>query len=93
MLEKALNYVLKALFRDTAIAHLCCHLAESTWHQEIQVPGAGTWHLAYHQNLASGVTLKRALKMQFRNAYFRSLEHSRGWAQNLIPLLIQKRLD
>ena len=31
MLEKALNYVLKALFRDTAIAHLCCHLAESTW--------------------------------------------------------------
>ena len=41
----------------------------------------------------SGVTLKRAFKMQFRNAYFMSLEHSRGWAQNPIPLLIQKRLD
>ena len=41
------------------------HLAQSTWHLEIQVSGAGTWHLAHHQNLASGVCLKRAYKMQF----------------------------
>ena len=35
MLEKALNPILKALFRDTPIAHLC------TWHLEVQMPGAG----------------------------------------------------
>ena len=50
MLEKALNYVLKALFRDTAIAHLCCHLAESTWHQ-VLAPGTRhitkTWQVGY----------------------------------------------
>ena len=39
------------------------------------MPGAGTWHLAHHQNLASGVCLKRAFKMQFRKAYFTSLVH------------------
>ena len=45
-------------------------------HLKIQVLGAGTWHLAHHLNLVSGVSLKRAFKMQFRNAYFRSLVHS-----------------
>ena len=48
-----------------------------TWHR-----APGTWHLAHHQNLASGVSLKRAFKMQFRNAYFRSLVHS---SQKLWP--------
>ena len=36
---------------------------------------AGTCHLAHYQNLASGVCLKRAFKMQFRKAYFTSLVH------------------
>ena len=58
-----LNCILRALFRDTPLAHLSRHLAQSTW------------HLAHHQNLASGVCLKRAFKMQFRKAYFRSLVH------------------
>ena len=40
MLEKALISILKALFRDTPLAHLSCHLAQSNWHLEIQVPGA-----------------------------------------------------
>ena len=82
MLEKALNSILKALFRDTPIAHLLCHLTQSIWHLKIRVPGAGTWHLAHHLNLASGVSLKRALKMQVRNAYFRLLVHS---SQKLCP--------
>ena len=51
---------------DTPLAHLSRHLAQSTWHLENSVPGADTWHLAHHQNLASGVCLKRAFKMQFR---------------------------
>ena len=59
----------------TPLAHLLRHLTQSTWHQKIQAPGAGTWHLAHHPNLASGVCLKRAFKMQFRKAYFRSLVH------------------
>ena len=63
-LKAFLNCILRALFRDTPLAHLSCHLAQSIW------------HLAHHQNLASGVCLKRAFKMQFRNAYFRSLVHS-----------------
>ena len=46
------------------------------------MPGADTWHLASHLNLASGVSLKRALKMQVRNAYFRLLVHS---SQKLCP--------
>ena len=71
-----------ALFRDTPLAHLSCHLTQSTWHLKIQVPGAGTWHLAHHLNLASGVSLKRTFKIQFRNAYFRSLVHS---SQKLWP--------
>ena len=65
----------RALFRDTSLAHLSRLLAQSTWQLEIQVPGAGTWHQAHHQNLASWVCLKRAFKMQFRKAYFRSLVH------------------
>ena len=48
------------LNEQTAFAHLSHHLAQNTWHLEIQVPGAGTWHLVYHQNLTSGVSLKRA---------------------------------
>ena len=77
-----LNCILIALFRDTPLAHLSCHLIQSTWHLKIQVLGAGTWHLAHHLNLVSGVSLKRAFKMQFRNAYFRSLVHS---SQKLWP--------
>ena len=50
---------------------------------EIQVPGAGNWHLAYYQNLASGVSLKKAFKTHFRDAYFRSLVYS-SW--NLWPI-------
>ena len=40
-----LNCILRALSRDTPLVHLSCHLAQSTWHLEIQVPGAGTWHI------------------------------------------------
>ena len=36
-----LNCIFRALFRDTPLAHLPCHLAQGTWHLEIQVPGAG----------------------------------------------------
>ena len=48
-------------FQGCPLAQLCCHLAQSTWHLEIQVPGAGNWHLAYYQKLASGVSLKKKL--------------------------------
>ena len=58
-----LSCILRALFRDTPLAHLPCHLAQGTWHLEIQVPGACTWHLAHHQNLARGVPEKN-----FQNA-------------------------
>ena len=46
------------------------------------VPAPGTWISRYQvlcarwqERWASGVSLKRALKMQFRNAYFRLLVH------------------
>ena len=65
-----LNCILITLFRDTPLAHLSSHLTQSTW------------HLVIHLNLASGVSLKRAFKMQSRNAYLRSLVHS---SQKLWP--------
>ena len=33
-------------------------------------------YMGRHLNLVSGVSLKRSFRMQFRNAYFRSLVHS-----------------
>ena len=63
---------MKVLFRDTPIAHLLCHLTQSSWYLEIQVPSASTLHLAHQQSMASGVYLKRAFKIQLRNAWFRS---------------------
>ena len=46
-------------------------------------PGSGTWIfkcqvfcVRWHERWASGVSLKRVIKMQFGNAYFRSLVHS-----------------
>ena len=65
------------------VAHLSCNLTQSTWHLKIQVPGAGTWHLAHHLNLASGVSLKRAFKMLSRNACFRLQVHSLSIARLL----------
>ena len=55
--------------------HVTWHRPPGTWKSRCQVPAPGTWHLAHDLNLASGVSLKRAFKMQFRNAYFRSLVH------------------
>ena len=48
------------------------------------VPGAGTWHLNFQvtRKVGKWITLKKAFKMQFRNAYFRLLGHSR---QKLLP--------
>ena len=48
------------------------------------VPGAGTWHLNFQvtRKVDKWITLKKAFKMQFRNAYFRLLGHSR---QKLLP--------
>ena len=52
-------------------------------------PGSGTWIfkcqvfcVRWHERWASGVSLKRVIKMQFRNDYFRSLVHS---SQKLWP--------
>merc|ERR1711884_880114 len=50
-------------------------MSPDTEHLAPENPGARCRHLAHHLNLASGVSLKRAFKMQFRNAYFRSLVH------------------
>ena len=36
------NCILITLFRDTPLAHLSCHLTQSTWHLKIQVPAPGT---------------------------------------------------
>ena len=63
-----LSCILKALSRDTPLTNLSCHLAKSTCYLEIQLPGVATWHLVHHQNLASGVSLKRAFKMQVASA-------------------------
>ena len=53
------------------------------WYTRCQVPAPGTWisrcqvHCArWHLWWARGLSLKRANKMQFRNAYFRWLVHS-----------------
>ena len=66
----------KALFRDTPFVRF-------RWCARCQVPAPGTWIfrcqvlcVRWHERWASGVSLKRVIKMQFRNAYFRSLVHS-----------------
>ena len=78
----------KALFRDTPFVRFrwcarCQVPAPGTWIFRCQVPAPGTWIfrcqvlcVRWHERWASGVSLKRAIKMQFRNAYFRSLVHS-----------------
>ena len=77
-----LNCILKTLFRDTPLARF-------RWCARCQVPAPGTWIfrcqvlcVRWHERWASGVSLKRAFKMQFRNAYFKSLVHS---SQKLWP--------
>ena len=57
-------------------------MSPDTEHLAPENSGARCRHLAHHLNLVSGVSLKRAFKMQFRNAYFRSLVHS---SQKLWP--------
>ena len=71
-----LNCILKTLFRDTPLARF-------RWCARCQVPAPGTWIfrcqvlcVRWHERCASGVSLKRVIKMRFRNAYFRSLVHS-----------------
>ena len=63
----------KALFRDTPFVRF-------RWCARCQVPAPGTWIfrcqvlcVRWHERWASGVSLKRIIKMQFRNAYFRLL--------------------
>ena len=86
--EAFLKSILKALFRDTPTCQvfvMCQVPAPCTWISRCQVL------CARQETWASGVSLKRALKMQFRNAYFRSLVHSSrklwpklGGSQNLM---------
>ena len=68
-----LNSILKALFRDTSFARFW-------WCARCHVPAPGAWIsmcqvlcARCHKRWASGASLKRAFKMQFRNAYSRSL--------------------
>ena len=94
VMSMQLSYILKALFMDT-------QLARFRWCARCQVPAPGTWIfrcqvlcVRWHERWASGVSLKRVIKMQLRNAYFRSLVHS-SWklwpkpnSDNSVPCIL-----
>ena len=83
-LKSCPNHVWAIIFDWSALSTWNKHFwtAFDTEHLAPGNSGARCRHLAHHLNLVSGVSLKRAFKMQFRNAYFRSLVHS---SQKLWP--------